>query len=198
MTYDQTNKSKRIPKPGKGLRPKKRLIKKFQTVSPPKQLSRTAENRQLFLQYVHDKYGLDVLNVKAWSGTALHLLELSNTITKPMHQAAKDYYKFSTAIIATGPKRLQAAPYQPRYDGTPVHHSYDRPEDREFEMYWRDITNILDHHQTKKLMDDLKSDQDLPCLETLLTTESVLKRLKKSLTDIEDYLDRARSVSSTC
>jgi hypothetical protein len=198
MTYDQTNKSKKLFKTGKGLRPKKRLMKKFQTVSPPKQLSRTAQNRQLFLQYVHDKYGINILDAAAWSGTALHLLELSNTITGPMHQAAKDYYKFSTAIIATGPKRLQASQCQPRYDGTPVHHSYDRPEDKEFEMYWRDITNILDSHQTKRLMDDLRSDQDLPCLETLLTTESVLQRLKKSLLDIENYLDRARSSSSTC
>lgn len=197
MMNGQKYKTTKITKTGRGVRPKKRLIQKFKPIPLSSTPCKVTQNRQLFLQYVHHRYGLDV-SVESWSGTALHLLQLSNTITEGMYQAAKNYFKFSTAVVQTGPQRLRASRCQPRYDGTPISHSYDRPEDQEFETYWRDITNILDHHQTKKLMDDLKSDQDLPCLETLLTTESVLERLKKSLGDIEDYLERMKSPSSAC
>ena len=65
-------------------------------------------------------------------------------------------------------------------------------------MHWNRITDILESHQTKKLMDDLKSPElDLPCLETLLTTETVLRKLRKSLGEIENYLAQSKDLPST-
>lgn len=59
------------------------------------------------------------------------------------------------------------------------------------------MCSILDHHQMKNVVDKLRSDQDLPCLETLFSAEKSLNKLKESLVDIENYLHSVKDWRTT-
>jgi len=145
--------------------------------------------RARFLRYMEEKHGLQAKKEKPWSGSALDFLELTDSITPSMRHAAHTYFRFSSSVLQDGPKRSQM-----RYEDPALYTAAQQQSDHDahFEKHWQKICSILDQHQTKRLMDNLKSDQDLPCLETLFGTEHVLSRLKESLTEIEQYLHHVK------
>lgn len=187
-----------LVKNNKGVKPRKKLIRPIHPrVKTKKSPSKVQQNRERFLAYMSQKHAIACKTPEIWSGSALHFLELTETISPGMRQAAKTYFKFSKVALSSGPRRARMRYEDPLLRNTSAFIGNDTDVDDTFEKHWKEMCSILDHHQTKHLMDQLKSDQDLPCLETLFGAETVLGKLKESLTEIERYLDQEEACCAT-
>ncbi|UNM06248.1 MAG: hypothetical protein H6925_00335 [Holosporaceae bacterium] len=128
----------------------------------------------------------------AWSGVALDFLEQTKTITPGMHRAAQAYFKFSKSILSDAPKQAKTRYEDPALRGKKISSQQDDAQNAIEEKHWKEMCTILDQHQIKDVVDKLRSDQSLPCLETLFSAEKSLNKLRESLVDIENYLHRVK------
>ena len=173
------------------LKPQKRLLRPIHPQNKTNAFKSIVErNRALFLQYAENKHPLPKIKASLWNGTALHLLELGAFISRDMHQAANQYLRVSHDILQTGPQGVSSQLGMPRRSQKIPFHARPYNPERELatETQWRDLTQILEEEGVKKILDNLKDDQDLPTLEYLMETEAALMKLQKGLLRLQNYL----------
>lgn len=148
------------------------------------------KNRFIFLQYLKETYNIPSIKASLWRGTALHLLELTHSISPEMHEAAETYFSLSHHLKKGGPRLSQSpttrvhsrstAPLRDRF--------YDEEKEKKTEKRWRNVLELLEKKKIRSILDELGEPQDLGTLEYLLRTKSALLRIQEGLSELHNYL----------
>ncbi len=126
---------------------------------------------------------------RVWSGTALHLLQLTYHIDPDMREAVDFYLQLSERVLGKGPSHARVpldrtgttcGKSSPRYSS--------RCHLRREEKMWRDLTHILIQNSIKNIVEDLGRHNRLELLRPLLKDESSLARLRNGLKEVLLYL----------
>ena len=136
----------------------------------------------------------NALKAELWSGSALHLLELTQHITPSMHAAADFYAQLSKRVVDQPLSHTLS-----RMDGTwsareskrskiPVFRDApDTEDDRRYERTWRDLSHILARQGMRNTLTELGVYNNLDLTRRLLREERSLCRLRKGLGQMVTY-----------
>ena len=135
------------------------------------------------------------LKAELWSGSALHLLELTQHITPSMRAAADFYAQLSKRVVdqplshtlsrmdGTWSARESKRSKIPVFRDTP-----DTEDDRRYERTWRDLSHILTRHGIHNTLTELGVHNNLDLTRRLLKEEHPLHRLKQGLYEAALYI----------
>ncbi len=193
MNIDTTRKKKSRRNP-KTARPLKKLLSPLPPLPPEKHS--IFHHRHSFLKELRHHCPLPFFNDDLWSGTALHLLLLTDIITPDMYQAANTYLNLMRKNLSSGPK-LSQVPLDENlgtFERKPFAHvplPFLRNEEKweKEEKLWRDLNRLLIETNSKILLDSLIEDSSLSSLKDILKDERQTKRIQKGLDSLRGYLE---------